>query len=230
MKRFFLDIGVLILLLLVMGFHFLPQILHEAGGLILMAAVVLHLVLNRAWFGMLLHGKWSSLRILQTIAALLLSAVFLIAIVTGIVISNHVFRELWMDGSLHRSVFVHQLHIASAYMMIILGGMHIGMHGKVLWDRLKKIFPALDIIEAHSHLQSWGLILVFWAGCAFSHLDQVGDRLLMTHIFGSMASRLPAAVYFLLLLCLMGAYGILFYYVQRYLQQRELKRLEGTAK
>lgn len=33
MKRFLLDMGLLVLILSVMGFHFFPQVLHEVIGL-----------------------------------------------------------------------------------------------------------------------------------------------------------------------------------------------------
>ncbi len=39
MKRFVLDMTLLGLILLVMGFHLLPGLAHEAGGLILLAGV-----------------------------------------------------------------------------------------------------------------------------------------------------------------------------------------------
>ncbi len=62
MKRFLLDMGLLVLILSVMGFHFFPQVLHEVIGLILLAVVVWHLLLNRRWFASFLRGKWGKLQ------------------------------------------------------------------------------------------------------------------------------------------------------------------------
>lgn len=227
MKRFVLEMVLLLLLLLVMGFHFLPHVLHEVLGLVLLGGTIWHLLLNRRWFSTLFKGRYGKVRVLQTLMLWILVISFFTAMVTGIIISSHVFRELWQGVALHRSIFVHQLHIASSYVMVILGGMHVGMHWQGLWQRLKKI-PLLGKVESHPTLRFWLLVFIGWAGAALSRLDQVGDRLMMKHIFGTMASRLPATAYFLLLLCFIGLYAILFYYAQKYLQDKARKKAEVT--
>lgn len=219
MKRFVLDIAMLAVILLTMGFHFLPQAWHEVLGLVLLAGVAWHLGLNHRWFSSLGRGSWGKLRLAQVMLGILLVLCFLTAMVTGILISNHVFRGLWDGVALHRSIFVHQLHIASAYAMVILGGMHIGMHWPALWQRVKGL-PLLRGLAVHPQLRFWVLTVIGWAGVLASRLDHVGDRLLMKHIFGTVASRLPGGVYYLLLLCLMGLYAIGFFYFQRHLQRR----------
>lgn len=219
MKRFLLDMVLLLLVLLVMGFHFLPQFWHEALGLGLLAGTLWHLWLNRHWFGSLGRGKWNSLRLLQVMAGLLLAISFFIVMATGIIISNHVFRELWTEAALHRSIFVHQLHIASAYMMLILTGIHIGANWRILWLRLQKL-PGMAVLQRHPSVRFWLLVLVGWSGVLLSRLDHVGDRLLMKHIFGTITMKLPAGVYYVLLLCLMGLYAMGFYYLQNYWQDK----------
>ena len=219
MKRFILDIAMLAVLLLAMGFHFLPQLWHEVLGLVLLAGVAWHLGLNFRWFTSMMRGKWGKLRLAQTGLGILLVLCFLTVMVTGIIISNHVFRELWTGVPLHRSIFIHQMHLASAYAMVILGGMHMGMHWQALWQRIKKL-PLLGSLAVHPALRFWMVVCIGWAGVLISRLDHVGDRLLMKHIFGTMASQLPGGVYYLLMLCLMGLYAAGFYYFQRYMQKR----------
>lgn len=77
MKRFILDMTLLGLILLVMGFHLLPGLAHEIGGLILLAGAGWHLTLNRRWFGSLFRERWSGLRLMQTALGLLLVIAFL---------------------------------------------------------------------------------------------------------------------------------------------------------
>lgn len=122
MKRFILDMTLLGLILLVMGFHLLPGLAHEIGGLILLAGAGWHLTLNRRWFGSLFRERWSGLRLMQTALGLLLVIAFFTAAVTGCIVSAWLFRELWIGVPLHRSTFIHGLHTASAYLMAILGG------------------------------------------------------------------------------------------------------------
>ncbi len=223
LKRFVLDIAMLVVVLFTMGFHFLPQMWHEILGLVLFVGVLWHLGLNRRWFRGLVRGKWGWLRWFQTGLSALLILCFLLTVVTGIIISNHVFREVWTGAPLHRSIFIHQLHIASAYLMVIFSGMHLGMHWSGLWQRICR-FPGLRMLAGHPSLRFWMLVIIGWAGILLSRLDHVGDRLLMKHIFGTVAARLPGIVYYLLLLCMLGFYAIIFYYMQRYLQRRAVKQ------
>lgn len=227
MKRFILDMALLGLILLVMGFHLLPGLAHEIGGLILLAGAGCHLTLNRRWFGSFFRGSWSGLRLMQTALGLLLTASFFTAVSTGCIISARLFRELWLDVPLHRSTFIHGLHTASAYLMAILGGMHLGMHWPGLWPGIRK-FPGAAAFDRYPALRIFALALIGWAGWTMWQLDQVGDRLLMKHIFGTMAARLPAGTYYLMLLGLMGLFGIIAYYLQQYFIRRGRKNQEGV--
>ena len=145
MKRFVLNMMLLVLILVVMGFQFLPKMMHEVCGIILLLGIIYHLVLNYRWFTSFFRGNWNKLRILQTIISMLLIISFFTATVTGIIFSNQFFRELWIGVPLHRSVFIHQLHISSAYFMVITGGMHIGQHWSGFWQQFKKL-PVLGNI------------------------------------------------------------------------------------
>lgn len=225
MKRFYLNISLLLLILLTMGYHFIPKLFHEILGLVLLAGGAWHLVLNKHWFSGIFKGSWTKLRLLQTVLGILLVISFVTAVCTGIIISNRIFRELWVGVELHRSIFVHQLHISSAYFMVILGGMHIGMHWTGLWNRLKKI-SFLNALETRPRLSFWLLVLIGWAGCAFSRLDHVGDRLAMKHIFGTLTAQFPSIIYYIMMLCMVGLYAIGFYRVQKYLQNKMKKKQE----
>ena len=219
MKRFLFDMVLLLLVLLVMGFHFLPQVWHEVLGIGLLAGTLWHLGLNRRWFGSLLRGKWNRLRLLQVTAGLLLTVSFFVVMATGLIISNHVLRDFWTGVPLHRSIFVHQLHIASAYGMLILTGIHIGANWRILWQRLQKL-PGMAFLQRHPSVRFWLLVLIGWSGVLLSRLDHVGDRLFMKHIFGTLTMKLPAGVYYGLLLCFMGLYAIGFYYLQKHWQNK----------
>ena len=214
MKRFRLDLVLAVLFVVVMCFRVLPPMLHEVLGLVLLAALLYHLWLNRTWFTALPRGRWRRVRTVQTLLAVLLLASTFTALVTGVIISNHVLRTLWMGVALHSSIFVHQLHVASAYVMAIFLGMHIGMHWGGLWARMKT-WPVLRTLETHPRLRFAVLVLIGWAGCAYARLDHFGDRILMRHVFKTPAGDLPGGVSYLLLLALLGLYAIGFYYLQK---------------
>ncbi len=219
MKRFTLDMMMLVLFLIVMGFRLLAQVWHEVFGVVLLVAAVLHLFWNRRWFLGLVRGRWGRLRGVQTLLGVLLIVSAALALGTGVLISNHVFKDVVIDLPLHRSIFVHQLHIASACAMLIFLGMHLGMHWAGLWQRIRKV-PFLGALDVHPTIRFWLLVLIGWAGCAYSRLDHIGDRLAMVHIFSAPAARLPVAAGYVLLLCALGLYAIAFYYLQKWLARK----------
>lgn len=228
MKRFRLDLLLAVLFVPVMCFRVLPPMLHEVLGLVLLAALGFHLAWNRAWFAALGRGRWTKLRAVQTLLAVLLLASTLTALVTGIIISNHVLRTLWVGSALHSSIFIHQLHTSSAYFMAVFLGMHIGMHWAGLWARMKA-WPVLRTVAAHPQLQFCILVLMGWAGCAFARLDHFGDRMMMRHVFKTPAGDLPGGVSYLLLLCLLGLYAIGFFYLQKRLARPQASGRKPSA-
>ena len=228
MKRFTLDMAMLVLFLLVMGFRSLAQVWHEALGLVLLVAAVVHLFWNHRWFSSLMRGRWGRLRVAQTLLGVLLLVSATLALGTGILISNHVLKDVVIDLPLHRSIFVHQLHIASACAMLIFLGMHIGGHWAGLWQRIRKV-PLLGALDVHPTMRFWLLVLIGWAGCAYSRLDHIGDRLAMVHIFSAPAARLPVVAGYVLLLCALGLYAIAFYYLQKWLARKGSRKLSANV-
>lgn len=105
--------------------------------------------------------------------------------------------------------------------------MHIGMHWYSLWNRLRKL-PVISPLAVRPGLCSWLLVLIGWTGCVLARLDHVGDRLLMKHIFGTLAAQLPTGAYHVMLLCMMGIYAIGFFYLQKYLQRKLLSAKGGA--
>ena len=107
-----------------MAFSRTESIAHEWAGLVLFAAVLVHLILNRRWFGNLFRGKCSPARSISTAAdAALILAVILIA-VSGMVISGYVFSSLNLSGT----SWGRKIHFVSTAWMFLLCGFHYGTH------------------------------------------------------------------------------------------------------
>ena len=107
MKLIFGEILILAVFLAVINFHAVPKLFHETFGLIISFAISLHIYKNRRWFFSLRQGKWSGIRILATIVNFSLIILFLIVIITGACISNHIFKDI-MPMSLQRNLTFHQ--------------------------------------------------------------------------------------------------------------------------
>ena len=229
MKRFVLDMVMLVIFLMVMRYRTLPPMMHEVLGLVLLAGAVIHLLWNRRWFSSLFRGKWLPTRSLQTVMNVLLLVSFIASMVTGILSSHHIFRSLWISLGLSNSIFVHQLHIVSSYAMAFILGMHIGMNWMALWKRMKRL-PLIGALDRHPKVRFWLVVCIGWAGCAYARLDHVGDRLMMMHIFRTPLASLPVWAGYVLLICFMGLGAIGFYYLQRTLARRGIQRKGGDER
>ncbi|MBR4695002.1 MAG: DUF4405 domain-containing protein, partial [Selenomonadaceae bacterium] len=139
MKRIIWDVLMLAMFLAVMSFPFLPKVLHEVLGVTLPLAAAMHLIWNRRWLAALPSGKWNMRRVLPTVINVLLILSMAAVAVTGICLSNHLFKGI-IPLELARNITVHQLHVSLPFLMLILVGLHLGLHWKSWWQRMKDAF------------------------------------------------------------------------------------------
>lgn len=208
MKRNVLDAVLLVVLLLLMSFSFLPKALHEALGIAMGAFVLLHLTWNRGWLASLPRGRWSLGRTIPAVVNLALGVCFLLALVSGLAIANQLFHGVF-GMAWQRSIVAHQVHVTSSYGLLILTGLHLGLHIAGLWRR----FALWANLDTSSRRVRVGLNVLAILTAAFgvygSFLHRLGDRLLMKHIFGTAATKLPFAAFLVVLLGIVGLYAVI---------------------
>lgn len=207
MKKFFLDVILLALFVAELSFHHLPKVLHEILGVALAAAIVLHVAINFRRLTALLK-KFSPRKIFLAADDFALAVGALIILFAGVCMSNYLFDEL-VSFELRRNMTIHQLHVAAPYMMMILIGVHVGLHAQELRQRfsgVKKFFDAAIIILAA--VGAFGLFF-----------NRVHDRILMKHIFATPATDLPAPLFMLLTLG-----GIIFFALITFLVDKKICR------
>jgi hypothetical protein len=179
--------------------------------------VLIHIGQNRQWFTSLKRGRWTIPRIIGTVVDILLLIVLLVMVGAGSGISNHLFKEI-MPLTIQRSILIHQLHVSLPYALLILMGLHWGLHFKGWREKWHLPWPASCPVKVLLAL------LVTAGGIYGSFLDRVGDRLLMKHIFATPATGEPAIVYVGLLLAIWGMYVILGALLLKMLQLRSEKK------
>ncbi|MBQ5502285.1 MAG: hypothetical protein IIT82_06215 [Selenomonas sp.] len=206
-----------LLFLPIMCFHYVPKVLHEVLGIMWLVLVLIHIGQNRQWFTSLKRGRWTILRTIGTVVDILLLIVLLVMVGAGSGISNHLFKEI-MPLTIQRSILIHQLHVSLPYALLILMGLHWGLHFKGWREKWHLPWPASCPVKVL-------LALLATAGGIYgSFLDRVGDRLLMKHIFATPATGEPAIVYVGLLLAIWGMYVILGALLLKMLQLRSEKK------
>ena len=183
MKKFFLDVILLALFVAELSFHHLPKILHEILGVAMAVAVVVHVAINFRRFKALFK-KISPRKIFIAATDFFLAIFSTIIFFAGAVMSNYLFTEL-VSFELRRNMTLHQLHVAVPYMMMILIGVHVGLHAQELRQRFsgsKKFFNAAILIPAA--IGAFGLFF-----------NRVPDRILMKHIFATPATDLHGIIF-----------------------------------
>ncbi len=214
MKRNVLDAALLVSLLLLMSFSFLSKALHEALGIAMGAGVFLHLAWNRGWLSSLPRGRWSLGRAIPAVVNLALAVCFLLALVSGLAIANQLFHGVF-GMAWQRSIVAHQVHITSSYALLILTGLHLGLHGEALWRRFS-LGANRDTSSSRARIVlRLAAVLTVALGVYGSFLHRLGDRLLMKHIFGTAATKLPFAAFLVVLLGIVGLYAVIGYLVGR---------------
>ena len=197
MKNFLLDMILFALFVAELSFQFLPKVLHEIFGVALAAAIVLHLAINRRRV-VSLTKKLSPRKIFSVAVDFALTVGVMIVCASGVIMSNYIFVEL-VNFELRRNMTIHQLHVAAPYLMMILLGVHVGLHWQELQQRTLKFFGLEEFYQRRRKIFLAVLVVLSMIGVAGLHFNRVVDRILMKHIFGTPATELPAAVFALMI-------------------------------
>lgn len=132
-----IDLLMTILLLLLMAYQVTGEVLHEWIGAGMLALFLLHNLLNIRWYGALVKGKYTLLRIVRTAVNFAVLASMLIQAYSGIVLSRHVFAFLPISGGMATA---RVMHLAGSYWGFILMNVHLGMH----WGQIIGMFRKLS--------------------------------------------------------------------------------------
>ena len=143
--RLTLDIAMTILSIILMGGNYLfpADIVHEILGVCLFILWVIHIVLNRRWNGAIFKGKYKPYRVMQTIinCCILICTIFLM--ISGIILSNHIFSFLNIQGGLG---FARIAHLLASHWYYLFMSLHIGLHVGMIVNKIISQGRKLKII------------------------------------------------------------------------------------
>src|SRR5574344_157884 len=168
MKRFRVVIDVLMMLLTVvlMGGNllFTANIVHEVCGVLTFVLWITHITLNRRWYVSFckrpLGGKQTKelrqtvpvLRVIQAIInfGIVICTVFLI--ISGILISNHVFVFLHIESGMS---FARAAHLVASHWYFVFMSLHVGLHAGVLANAVQCRRPSETGIGDSKKHSAW---------------------------------------------------------------------------
>ena len=130
-----IDSAMTLALLLLMAYGLVGEAAHEWLGMGMFALFLLHHLLNRRWIRAVPQGRYAPPRIVQTALAGLISLCMVGSMVSGIVLSRHVFAFLPKHGGYE---LAGKLHILCAFWGFVLMSLHLGMHWNMVLTMMRK--------------------------------------------------------------------------------------------
>lgn len=172
------DVGMTLILLLLMTYELIGQAAHEWLGVGMFALFVIHHILNSKWSRNILKSSYTPLRIWQTILVILILLCMVGSIVSGVILSRHVFSFLPITGGygLARS-----LHIISAYWGFVWMSLHLGLHWSMMMAMARKSVCTASPVRTWI-LRVLAILIAIYGVFAFVKRD-VGSYMLLQNQF-----------------------------------------------
>ncbi|MBO7485668.1 MAG: DUF4405 domain-containing protein [Spirochaetaceae bacterium] len=134
--RMTIDITMTILSIILMGGNYLfpADLVHEILGVGLFVLWALHIILNRRWYGAIFRGKYNPYRVMQTVinCCILICTIFLM--ISGIILSNHIFTFLNIQDGLG---FARIAHLLASHWYYLFMSLHIGLHVGMIANKIE---------------------------------------------------------------------------------------------
>ena len=107
--------------------------IHQICGISLIVLWVVHIVLNRRWYGALFKGKYQPYRIMQLVVncGVLICALFLM--ISGLLMAWFIPAD-WVGGALG---FARTTHLLASHWYYIFMAFHIGLHASMIATKIK---------------------------------------------------------------------------------------------
>lgn len=122
--KIMVDIVMLIIFMVMMGYHIFVDKAHEWIGISLLMLLTVHLVFNRKWFLGFHRGKYSYQRYLILFINVLSIASFMLTMISGILMSKHILQSIEVENIM----LIRKLHMFGSTWTYMLISMHVGLH------------------------------------------------------------------------------------------------------
>lgn len=207
--KIIVDTAMFILLLLLMEEHLISDGVHEWLGLVIFVLFALHNALNYRWYKVLFKGKYTALRIVQTVFNFLLIVVMLACIVSSVLISETVFSYLHLLGA----EVGRRLHMLSTAWTFVLMSVHLGLH----WGGAVSKANRIGVFSLLAERIAWRLtvssVCVF--GVAVFVQRAFYEELLLLTQFKNFDYNKTAFVYFLETAAMATVFVAAAYYIKK---------------
>ena len=206
--KIIIDIIITVVLFLLMAYSMAGEVIHEWLGIGIFVLFLLHHILNSQWIQNLRKGKYTLFRILQTVLVILVLVSMAGSMLSGIVLSRHVFSFLPVMGG---SSWARKLHMLSAYWGFIFLSLHLGLHWSMVTGIVKKMLPKTSAVWLWISRLT-GLLIACYGIYAFVK-RQIGSYMFLKIHFVFFDFGEPLFFFFLDYMAVMGLFIFLGHYL-----------------
>ena len=180
---------------------------------------ILHHLLNRKWTASIMKGRASLFRIIQIILVIVMALLMGGSMVSGVLLSNHIFRFVRISGI---STAVRQLHMFCAYWGFVIMSFHLGIHWNLPVNMMGKLFKRPSV-GRKQFVRSVAFLTACYGIYALEK-RQIGSYLLMKLHFVFYDYTENVLFFLLDYLAVMSLFMFIGYYSGRILKYMERRR------
>ena len=198
-----------ILMLFLMARQVTGDVAHEWLGAGMFGLWIAHHILNRKWYDHLFKGKYTPLRMLQTVTdfAVLLSALGLM--VSGIILSREVFAFLPISGGI---AMARSLHMLSAFWGFVWMAFHLGLHWNMVLGMARNAVGTESPKMLRVGLRITAVLVAGYGFYAFIK-NQFLSYMFLVSSFVFFDFERPALIFFAEYIAIMGLMAFLAHYI-----------------
>lgn len=181
-------------LLFQMGYQLYAETAHKWVGAVMFTLFIAHHALNAGWYRAVFRGRYTPYRVFHLAVNILLLAAMLFLMVSGIMLSNHVFDFLGIGFG---ASFARLAHLAASHWSFVLMALHLGLHWGTVTSRLKLRHPPV--------LNSLGALVACYGLYAFIDRSLL-DYMFLRVEFAFLDFSEPIALFYIDYLAMMGLF------------------------
>lgn len=222
--KIIVDLGMIIMLLLLMTYELIGQEAHEWIGVGMFVLFIFHHILNNKWSRNSLKGKYTAIRIMQTVLVIGVFFTMIGSLISGIILSRHVFTFLPIEGG--RS-FARTLHMVSAYWGLVLMSLHLGFHWSIMMGMAKRIVKK-SFKTSKWTLRMIALLIAWYGGYAFWQRG-IGSYLFLNIQFVFFDFDEPLLYFVVDYMAVMGLFVFLGHYFSVAIKNKILQEINSNV-
>ena len=212
-----IDFSMTVGLLLLMAYELIGETVHEWLGIGILLLCTSHHIINWNWINHLQKGKYTAFRILQAIITAFAFLSIAGLMISGIILSRHVFGFLSVsDGQ----AFARTMHMLCAYWGFVLLSVHMGLHVNTLMGIMRHVNhiskPSLPLTI---FLRITGLLLATYGMSAF-YQRQISSYLFLQNEFVFFDFNEPLIAFFADYLSIMELFACIGYCFSKLLRPK----------